>query len=205
MKAPQQAPLPLADVPAATHDPGGKVRIRLQENVYGNAFFHGPGDCYRTWLTRIWGRRPPADGGLPKHFILWIGLNPSTADASYNDPTIEREIDFSMSWDADALVKVNICDYRATKPEMLLKEGVVPRSKANLPLIRDIAKTADRIICAWGAPHRRLIPYAVDVEQYLRDDGHELWCLGHTKNGGPRHPLYVKGGTPLERFQEVPV
>ncbi|WBU27513.1 DUF1643 domain-containing protein [Rhodopseudomonas palustris] len=205
MKMPRQADLPLHDVPAATHNPGGKVRIRLQENVYGTAFFHGPGDCYRTWLTRVWGRRKPAAGAPPDNYILWIGLNPSTADASFNDPTIEREIDFSMSWDADALVKVNICDYRATKPQMLLQEGVVPRSKTNLPMIRDFAKRADRIVCAWGAPHRNLQTFALDVEEALRADGHELWCLGLTKHGGPRHPLYVTGGTPLIRFKEIPL
>jgi hypothetical protein len=189
---------------APVHNPGGKVRIRLDDSVVGRAFLHGPNDCYRTWLTRVWGRRPSRHEFLPAHFVLWIGLNPSTADASFNDPTIGREMDFSMAWDHDALVKVNICDYRATKPEGLLADGIVPRSKINLPLIRDIAKQADRIVCAWGAPHRRIVSYAVDVEDSLRRDGHDLWCLGHTKNGGPRHPLYVLGGTPLEKFKEVP-
>ncbi len=189
----------------AVHDPGGKVRIRLDDSVVGKAFFHGPSDCYRTWLTRVWGRRPSQHEFLPAHFVLWIGLNPSTADASFNDPTIWREMDFSMSWDHDAMVKCNIADYRATKPEMLLADGVVPRSRINIPMIRDIAKHADRIVCAWGAPHRRLVPLAIDVEQALRDDGHELWCLGLTKGGGPRHPLYVPATTPLIKFREVPV
>lgn len=187
------------------HDPGGKVKVRLDDSVVGKAFFHGPNDCYRTWLTRVWGRRPSPHEFLPAHFVLWIGLNPSTADASFNDPTIRREMDFSMAWDHDALVKCNIMDYRATKPAALLEPGVAPRSRTNLPLIRDIAKQADRIVCAWGAPHRRLLPFAIDVERALRDDGHDLFCLGHTKNGGPRHPLYVLGATPLMEFKDISI
>ena len=75
--------------------------------------------------------------------MLWIGLNPSTADASFDDPTIGREIGFSMSWDCDAMVKCNIADYRATKPEALIAPNVEPCSRINLPMIRDIAKHAD--------------------------------------------------------------
>src|SRR3954466_6514335 len=106
------------NVPA--HNPGGKVRLRLDQSVVGNAFLHGPGDCYRTWLTRAWGRRQSKHEFLPAHFVLWIGLNPSTADATPNGPTIGREIDFSMAWDHDALVKCNIADFRSTKPEALI-------------------------------------------------------------------------------------
>lgn len=129
------------------HDPGGKVRIRLDESVRGNAFLHGTNECYRTWLTREWSRRPSQHGSMPDNFILWIGLNPSTADASFNDPTINREMDFSMAWDADALVKCNVMDWRATKPEMLLASGVVPCSNLNIPFIRDTAKSERKIFC----------------------------------------------------------
>lgn len=186
-----------------THDPGGKVKVRLDDSVIGNAFMHGPNECYRTWLTRFWGRRPSRHEFLPPHFVLWIGLNPSTADAGHNDPTIGRECDFAMEWDADAIVKCNIADFRATKPEMLLVPGVEPRSKINLPLIRDIARHADKIVVAWGSMDkvRSLVHLAVDTESALRADGHRLFCLGLTKNGSPRHPLYVLGGTPLVEFR----
>jgi hypothetical protein len=190
---------------APAHNPGGKVRVRLDQSVVGNAFLHGPGDCYRTWLTRVWGRRASRHQFLPAHFILWIGLNPSTADASYNDPTIGREMDFSMAWDADALVKCNIADYRATDPKALTAPGVVPCSRINLPMIRDIAKHADRIVVGWGSMDkvRSLTHLAVDVESALHADGHRLWCLGLTANSSPKHPLYVKGDTPLVEFKEL--
>ncbi len=187
---------------AHAHDPGGKVMMNLDESVIGNAMFTGPGDCYRLWLTRQWhGRR--AWESLPPNFALWIGLNPSTANATHNDPTINREIDFSMGWDHDGLVKVNVCDFRSTKPEGLLAPGVVPRSPTNLAVIRSMAKEAKTIICAWGALDRRLVHFAIDVETALRADGHQLWALGLTANGSPRHPLYVKGDTPLVEFEEL--
>lgn len=191
------------NVPA--HNPGGRVKIRLDDSVVGKAFLHGPGECYRTWLTRSWGRRPSRHEFLPDHFVLWIGLNPSTADASFNDPTIGREIDFSMEWDHDALVKCNIADWRATEPKALMAHGVQPCSRINLPMIRDIAKYADRIVVAWGAMSgiRKLTYLAVNVESALRADGHKLYCLGLTKNSGPKHPLYVLGGTPLVEFEEL--
>jgi hypothetical protein len=190
---------------APAHNPGGKVRIRLDDSVVGKAFLHGPGECYRTWLTRVWGRRPSRHEFLPAHFVLWIGLNPSTADASFNDPTIGREMEFSMALDCDALVKCNIADYRATQPQSLITPGVEPCSRINLPMIRDIAKYADRIVVGWGSMDkvRSLTHLAVSVESALRADGHQLWCLGLTKNGSPRHPLYVLGGTPLVEFKEL--
>lgn len=189
-----------------THDPGGKVKVRLDAGVTGDAFFSGPNDCYRLWLKRQWHGWRIDDHWLPEKFALWIGMNPSTADASFNDPTIRREMDFTMGenfGELDAMIKVNVCDYRSTKPEGLLEPGVIPCSKANLPLIRDISKSASKIVCAWGMLDRRLVHHAVNVETALRADGHELWCLGLTKNGSPRHPLYVKGDTKLVRFEEL--
>ena len=72
-------------------------------------------------------------------------------------------------------------------------------------MIRDIAKHADKIVVGWVTMDkvRRLTHLAVETESALRADGHRLWCLGLTKNGGPRHPLYVLGGTPLVEFKEL--
>lgn len=190
-----------------THDPGGKVKVRLDAGVTGDALFAGPNDCYRLWLKRQWHNwRPDDDMRLPEKFALWIGMNPSTADASFNDPTIRREMDFSMSaafGEIDAMIKVNVCDYRSTSPDGLVAPGVEPCSRGNLPIIRDIAKSATKIICAWGVLPKGVVHHAVNVETALRDDGHELWCLGLTKNGSPRHPLYVKGDTKLIKFEEL--
>lgn len=187
----------------APHNPGGKVRLRMADGVAGDAFFAGPNDCYRLILTRKWVNLFNTASRLPNNFVLWIGMNPSTADATVNDPTINRCIDFSMEWGFDGLVMMNVCDYRATKPEALLATGVEPRSRTNLPMIRDTAKQAAKIVCAWGNLHANLVHFAVDAESALRADRHRLWCLGLNKGGSPKHPLYVKSDTPLVEFKEL--
>jgi hypothetical protein len=187
------------------HDPGGKARLRLADGVGGDALFAGENDQYRLILTRKWVNLFTAGTRLQKNFVLWICLNPSVADANVDDPTINRVIDFSMEWGFDGLAMMNVCDYRATYPHDLLKPDVVPRSKGNLPLIRDTAKQASKIVCAWGNIHADLRHFAVDVESALRQDGHRLWCLGLNKGGTPKHPGRLAASTELVEFKEVPL
>ncbi len=187
----------------APHNPGGKARLSMADGVAGDALFAGPNSCYRLILTRKWVNLFNAGTRLPNNFVLWIGMNPSLADASIDDMTMNRVTDFSMEWGFDGLAMMNVCNFRATYPEDLLAPGVVPCSKGNLPLIRDTAKQARKIVCAWGNLHRDLVHYAVDVETSLRRDGHQLWCLGLNKGGSPRHPSRLGGNTPLVEFAEL--
>ncbi|UPT99301.1 DUF1643 domain-containing protein [Bradyrhizobium barranii subsp. apii] len=188
----------------APHNPGGKSRLRLADGVTGDAMFAGPNGEYRLILTRKWINLFNPHTRLPNNFVMWICMNPSVADANVDDPTVNRIIDFSMGWDFDGMVLVNCCDLRATKPEALLEPGVVPCSKGNLPLIRSTAKEAQRIVCAWGNLHRELVHHAINVESALRADRHTLYCLGTNAGGSPKHPLYVRGDTPLTEFKGVP-
>lgn len=183
----------------APHDPGGKVRIALPEGVIGEAIFHGPNDCYRSWLSREWIRH---DLDILPGFILFIGMNPSTADAGVNDSTINRETFFTKRLQYRRFVKCNVMDYRATKPSMLRKSDVIPCSEVNLSIIEQFASQADKIICAWGVQHPSLQQYADRTEKLLRTQGRQLWCFGLTAAGAPRHPLYLRGDTPLIPFEE---
>jgi hypothetical protein len=167
------------DVGPAQHDPGGKVRLPLQPGVRGSALFSECGR-YRYALRRDWG-----EVGEP--FVLWIACNPSVANPTEDDPTVRKEINWTRAWGFTSLVKCNVCDYRATDPKALA--SVNPRSANNLPFIIEMAGKADRIVCAWGALPKSLRRYADDVVMALR--GHRLWCMGKTKGGEPRHPLYL--------------
>ncbi|MFT4795519.1 MAG: hypothetical protein ACJAVR_001094 [Paracoccaceae bacterium] len=172
------------------HDPGGKVRLKLAEGVSGSAMF-SPCGRYRPLLTRD---LAGGDGA-----ILWIGMNPSTAAADVDDPTVRRETDFSRRWGFQRFVKANVMDFRATQPKDLLAEGVIPRSDDNLRIIRAEAAKAARIMLAFGALHPRLAHFGTEVVAALRGDGHDLLCLGLTKAGSPRHPLYLrKDSAPFE-------
>lgn len=190
---------------APLHNPGGKTRLRLADGVHGDAMFAGPNECYRLILTRKWVNLFSAGTRLPNNFVLWVCMNPSIADANVDDPTMNRVIDFSMEWGFDGLAMMNVCDFRATDPTDLLAPGIVPCSKSNMPLIRDTAKQAQKVVCAWGNLHRDLVHYAVNVEFALRADGHTLWCLGLNKGGSPKHPVRLAGATPLIEFKELRV
>jgi hypothetical protein len=147
---------------------------------------------YRYQLWRRWAEGPTA---------CWVMLNPSTADAEQDDPTIRRCIAFSKREGMGALTVVNLFAYRATDPADLLHlehdEAVGP---GNDDRIRDGAVGADRVIVAWGALLSRMRLRAAIVTTALLGVTDQMWCLGTTKDGHPRHPLYVRGDQPLEVY-----
>jgi predicted RNase H-like HicB family nuclease len=175
------------------HDPSSKIRLPLEPGVSGSAEFSECGS-YRRLLTRRWGD----DEDAP--YALWIGMNPSMADAAANDPTTHRECRMTRSWGEEAYVKANIMDYRATHPDDLLAPEVVPSSPDNLPTILSATERATRIVLCYGVLPQSLKGYAETVVNTLRLAGHELWCLGRNGDGSPKHPLYLRSDTPLERF-----
>jgi hypothetical protein len=189
-----QAIADLFDEPAR-HDPGGKVSTPLPKGMRGGADFYGEREEYRLLLWRYWDEATKDDP-----FILWIGMNPSTATGEANDPTVTREINFSKEWGFKRYVKCNILDYRATHPTDLVKPFVVPRSDKNLETIRRLADAAEQIIVCYGVMHRPLQPYAFETVKALEADGHRLFCMGTTLSGHPRHPLYLKADTKPEPF-----
>ena len=170
---------------AVRHDPGGKVRHRLAPGVSGGATF-SPCGRYRRSLYRTWGE----DGDCAPYW-LWIGLNPSVADAEANDPTVSREVGFTRRGGATLYVKVNLCDWRATNPKHL-PEPKVAQSAGNLEGILQYAHGASRVILAFGAVPKAVRPLAYEMVAQLRDQGIPLHCLGVTADGSPRHPLYIR-------------
>jgi hypothetical protein len=125
-------------------------------------------------------------------------LNPSTADAFTDDPTIRRCKGFALREGYKGIVVANIYAFRATHPADLQcaddKEG--PDNSAAL---EQVARFHRRIVCAWGAHH---IPASVLHARLtlLRSHGAELVCFGRTKDRHPRHPLYVPGYAAMEDF-----
>ena len=145
-------------------------------------------DCgrYRYRLWRNWS----AFGRV----VAFIGLNPSTADAEKDDPTIRRCIGFAKAWGFDGLVMLNAFAFRATDPAVLLHQQK-PNGDGNNLAIRTACEHAAAVIAAWGVhcPINR-------AEAVCQLVNRPIHCLGRTKDGHPRHPLYVKGDTPRELF-----
>jgi len=177
-------------VTAQAHDPGGKVRLALMAGVRGDAVFSEDGR-YRPLMRRWLG------DAFPGRYLLFIGMNPSTADATVNDPTCGREWTFTRREGFDAMVKANVGDYRATDPKMLLKPGVAACSPANLPTIRQAAAGAAKVILCHGKLNKALAPAGAAMVEALRADGVPLWCFGTNADGSPKHPLYLRGDTPI--------
>lgn len=180
-----------------THDPGGKIKVALPEGVTGWAKFSA---CrrYRTVL----GRDDAVLQTIAKPgVVLFCGMNPSMAEAEADDPTVIREWGFTKRWGYAHYVKVNFGDYRATHPRDLLMPGLIVCRKENIDEIAVQARAATIVVMAHGVLPKPLIEPGARITQMLRDiAGHKLFCLGRTKSGMPRHPLYLRSDQPLERF-----
>ena len=121
--------------------------------------------------------------------VLFCGMNPSTAEADVDDPTIIREFGFTRRWGYRNYVKVNIGDYRCTRPAALSAPGIVACTYENIDEILHYARLAAIIVIAHGVLPKSLIDPGARITRLLVGEGHKLWCFGQNKSGAPRHPL----------------
>ena len=136
---------------------------------------------------------------------LFVMLNPSTADWRANDPTVRRCMAFARAWGFRSLLVGNLFAWSATDPAALLREPA-PVGATNDEMLGELARAADWIVVAWGAhraaDHHPAAPgRAQAVTELLRLYG-PLKCLGRTKSGAPRHPLYLASATEPEPYAE---
>lgn len=137
---------------------------------------------YRYVLRRIWDEQPP---------VVFIGLNPSVADAEKDDPTIRRCVGFARDWGYGGLVMLNLFALRSTNPDELYDVGIDPVGPENDDYILTYAHDT---IAAWGT-HGSLLNRGEEVLWKLQLLGRKVLCLGKTAGGSPRHPLYLKKTT----------
>ncbi len=151
-------------------------------------------DCgrYRYLLRRVW------DHGKPR--ALFVMLNPSTADATVDDPTIRSCVRLTKGLGYGSFEVINLFSLRATDPMNLAKAGVPLIGPKQEGISFSAIERCDIPICAWGAH-----PIARDNSSFLlghiRSYRPAVFCFGRTKDGAPRHPLYIKTGTPLEVYR----
>lgn len=145
----------------------------------------------RTWryaLYRQWAPRP---------MVMFVGLNPSTADETHDDPTVRRCIDFARRWDDGrygGLIMTNLFAYRATDPDVM-KAANDPVGPGNDSALHELARRAGLVIAAWGV-HGDHQGRADDVVH--RGLLGRFHVLGFTQGWHPRHPLYMpKTSTPI--------
>lgn len=137
--------------------------------------------------------------GEPKSCVF-VMLNPSTADANEDDPTIRRCVGYAKAWGYDRLEVVNLFAWRATDPSEVLAMGggaVDPVGVLNQDAIQHALNDADMVVCAWGAHGGHLDQDETVlgwIESYLDINDMEvpIMALKRTKDGFPSHPLYLR-------------
>lgn len=147
--------------------------------------------------------------GTADTHVLWVMLNPSTADAETDDPTIRKCAGFARRWGLGALRVVNLWSYRATKPADLLAwdwkldtTAVAENERWVRSELED--PSAALVVAAWGAhatrARRQGLPW-VDVHDLAVSAGRSVHCLGLTGDGQPRHPLMLGYASPLVPYR----
>lgn len=163
--------------------------MRLLDGVKGDASY-SPCRTYRYALTREW------FDGRPMRHVLWVMLNPSTAEADVDDPTVRRCQTFARAWGYNGATIANIFALRSTDPAVLVPHPD-PVGPANDDVIEALATGAGigLVMAAWGS-HGAIRNRGAVVTQLVTGKlGRDMWCLGTTKGGQPRHPLYVHSDT----------
>ena len=145
---------------------------------------------YRYALWREWANHGPQ--------LVVIGLNPSTADETMDDPTIRRCIGFAKREGCGRLVMLNLFGLRATDPrEMLAHPDPVGPDNDGMLRMFSYASGVRAFVAAWGAnQHRAHLERGRTVAAMFPG----IKCFGTTKAGHPKHPLYLRADTPLVAY-----
>lgn len=160
----------------------------------GRAAILSPCGTWRYELRRTW--RPG------RRFVVFVMLNPSTADADADDPTIRRCVDFGQRWNYDGLIVVNLFAFRATQPSAMraARDPIGPENDLHIARALD-AILCDRsdVVCAWGT-NGDFMDRDRTVLAAIREAGIVPVALGVTQHGHPRHPLYAKANSSLAPY-----
>lgn len=152
--------------------------FEISTEPVSNAIF-SPCRKYRYILWRRWGE------DWQSNYVMFIGLNPSTADETQDDPTIRRCIKFVKDWGYSGLCMTNLFAYRATNPKDMLA-APDPVGEENDKYLAPYSAKARIAIAAWGNHGTHLGRY-LQVKAMIPN----LYCLKLTASGMPRHPLYL--------------
>lgn len=153
---------------------------------------------FRYSLTRWW----KGKGGK----IVWVMLNPSTADAVEDDPTIRRVHGFSKAWGFSSFEVVNLFARRTKDPSHLfsLKSDIV--GPQNRDYLRAAISNADQVMVAWGAAKDPRVEERVEaIKVIVRSSPIQSRprCLGLNKDGSPKHPLYMRTDTQVGMWPDT--
>lgn len=159
-------------------NPDWIVRTHQDDTRWSEAIYSAC-ETYRYALTRHWAEGPK---------LNVVMLNPSTADERRNDPTIERCERRARAGGFGAFRITNLFAVRATDPREM-KRHPAPIGSDNDAVLREACRWADLTLCGWGV-HGVHQGRNAHVAALLRAES-DLHVLGLSRDGHPRHPLYV--------------
>ena len=144
---------------------------------------------YRYDLTRHWGENT-------EEIMVFIGCNPSTADATNNDPTVTRAINLAYREFCGGMVMLNLFALRGTDPNTIAKAKIDTVADNDFYMRSWLERKRTRLVLCWGA-FPFVLPRAKTVLSWFLGpdcirDWSELRCLGVTQDGHPKHPLYLR-------------
>ena len=153
---------------------------------------------YRYHLWRVWDEEKP--------ILIFVMMNPSTADASEDDPTIRKCIGFAERDGYGGISVKNVFALRATDPRELLvhPDPIGPDNWDHLIRARNVSLLT-RLVVAWGnriGPKRRSRFRTAYCNAASACVQQSAYCLGTNKSGDPKHPLYLAGNTPFVPWQQ---
>ena len=159
---------------------GDNMGVMRGMNIQGSANISECGQ-YRYQLGRQWG-----SGSV----VMFVMLNPSTADAERNDPTIRRCIDYAKRWGYGSLCVGNLFAWRATDPRELRRSDIDPVGQKNDAAVLEMAKRSECVVAAWG-DKGRLMGRGQKIRRLL--SWHPNLCvLRFNRSGEPSHPLRLR-------------
>lgn len=178
---------------------GGWFKQGESERMFAAGAAISDDELYRYRLWRI------GDDDLAP--VLFLMLNPSTADGEVDDPTIRRCIGFARGWGSGGILVANLFAYRTKSPEVLAKaaaSGVDIVGPEADEALREMLRVADLVVCGWGkGPAPLRVPMAervTAVMDMIRGTSTEVCALGVNGDGSPKHPLYLRADAPRLAF-----
>lgn len=150
---------------------------------------------HRYYLSRIW------DEKMSK--MLFIGINPSTADGEKDDHTVSRLVKFCQSWGFGGFYIVNLYSFISPEPEDMIdhynnltNKMEKALHKQNMAVALRYGRICSMITFMWGAG----IPNQTQADKYIRTF-RDAYCFGKTREGHPKHPLFLASHTQLTKFR----
>lgn len=146
--------------------------------------------AYRFVLWRFWNEAPR---------VLFVGLNPSTANEFSDDPTIKRCIAFAQRWGYGGMYFCNLFSYVSTDPRLLSAEEAL--HAANIPAINMARSLSVLSVVAWG-DGVEIVENGKSIAENINELVAPSMCFGLTQKGNPKHPLYLPGEAKLVDYQQ---